>query len=115
MLRIPQLHLQIARKDCSNIPHPLKDSDDFQRTRLRIVDHDVIWEALNRPESEREICQVFANVPPERPLGQEGTRLVDGGFHSVRGFYTVLSNVGLDLEKIIFRLRSKAVEVHPRC
>src|SRR5579875_141771 len=105
--------LRIAGQDGWNISHALKDSDDLQRTGLRIVDHNVVRVATHRPESKWATRQIFAKVPPEWALREEGACLINGRLHPVRGSYAVPSNVGPDFNEIICRLRSEAVEAHP--
>ena len=109
-----KLRLQTPCEDGSNITQSLKDSDDFERLGLGVVNHDVVRILLNRPESKREIRQILAEVPAKWSFGQESTGLVDGRLNAIGGLYALLGDIAPDFEEIIFRLRSEAVEVHPR-
>lgn len=115
MLRVRRLRLQIASKDCSNISHPLNDSDDLQRAGLGIIDHDVVPVAANRPEAKRKAGQVFANVPPHGTLCQKSTRFVNGRSNSVGSLHAVLGDVIPNFDEIVCRLRSEAVGAHALC
>jgi hypothetical protein len=64
-------HLGALTQDRLEVPHPLKNSDDFQRSGLRIVDHDIVRVAANRPESKRLARQICADVPTQRPFRQK--------------------------------------------
>jgi hypothetical protein len=97
-----------------NVAHALKDPNNAQRTGLGIVDHDVLRVALNRPESKRKVCQIFAHMPAQRPFGQKRTRLVEGRLNPIGRLYAVAGDVIPNFEQITFRLRCEAVEAHRR-
>lgn len=117
MLKRPSTELRLGAlaEGCPNVPHALKNSDDFQRTCLRIIDHDVVRVTANRPEAKRPTRQIRADVAAQWPFRQEGTRFMDGCFHSVSSLCAVQRDVIPDLNKIRSRLRSEEVEVHPLC
>lgn len=104
-----RLRLPALTQNRSQVPHSLKNSDDFQRTRLRIVDDDVVRVAANRPKAKRPIRQIRADVTAQGPVRQESASLVDGRFDPVSGLYAVLCNVVPDFKKVGSRLWSEAV------
>jgi hypothetical protein len=105
--------LRIPAEDGSKISHALKDPDDFQGVRPRIVHHDVLWVTLHSPEPKRKIRQIFPDVPAQRSAGEKFTRLLDGRLNAVGSLHAVLGDVTPDFKEVIFRLRREAVEAHP--
>lgn len=108
-----ELQLGLVAKDGSNVTRSAKNSDDFQRAGLEVVNHDVVRISLHCPESNWAARQIFPHVPAQRPVGQKSAGLVNGGFNAISRLYAVLGDVIPDFDQIIFCLRCEAVEAHP--
>src|SRR5487761_656365 len=80
-----------------------------------IVHNDIFRVGLNHPESQREFGQILADVAAKRPFCQKGASLVNGLLNAIGSIYTITRDVIPDFKEVVRRLRSEAIEIHPRC
>jgi hypothetical protein len=83
-----------------NVSGSMKDPNDFQAPRCRVVNNNVVREAEHRPELQRQRRQIIPHMSSQGSLGEESAHVVNSILNPVSSLDIVSGDVRPNRAKI---------------